>query len=221
MNVLMAGHFSLLLLSLSLTGCSYTRVITHIESAPQTQKPPQLSEVKVSYNSWDLRQEWLSENSSKTVSTALLDVLHEYGIQDVVQSDKYEPDRLNISIYELESDMTWGSRFIGFPLGMIASMTCFILPAHLREVYPIEVHIVDPEQSGSRRLTIIRSSWTQSQWMWLGFAFFAGGPLGENSLITGHSRMDWREAIDSLHVSTLRSSLRPILRKVLHERAKT
>lgn len=221
--------------SVSLSGCSYTRV-----AAPRgesTEKPAALAKtVKVSYATWDMEMDahehhgerayeprpGSKEATAGNVSeTALVALLKEYGVQDIVSSEKTEDGRLHIAVYELDAKPSPLTRAVGLPWGLVSSFSMFVVPFRVREIHPLEVQIVDSRKLGAERLRVHRVEWIQDDWMWFGFALFKSADDDDSVLFareTANRSIDERaDAHRRLKTTGMRRALRPVISGVLAE----
>lgn len=197
----------------------YSRIVWPKSDAANEVRPAAVEPIKVSYTTVDLGTYENPHDSRKTTSPALLAILKENGVNDVIQSDRFEEDRLNISIYALGPRMSAGTRFVGFPLGILAGITFFILPARGSMINPIEVQIIDPRKESAKRLKIHHSEWIQVDWMWAGFAANKGFVEDDRVLVgnsdysspAGNNSLRW----ERLETTGIRRALRPIIEEAL------
>jgi hypothetical protein len=97
--------------------------------------------------------------SSGVIEKALLDSLTAYGIHDVIKSEKLEQDRVNIIAYVFDVKPSKISRYIGLPWALISLGTLFVVPNYEEQVYPVEIHVINPSSEYDKQLKIIRSEY--------------------------------------------------------------
>jgi hypothetical protein len=202
-----------LLAGISLAGCAYSRVAWPPDdhAAKTAVSRP---EIKVSYTIRDVfvRPKDKEPKRERPVESALLAVLRENGIEDAISSEWFEPERLNIIVYQFEGGPTLGNRLL-FPLWMVSGASFFLLPLEERTSHPLEVHIIDPKRDGPARFQIRRVKWILDHWVWHGFGLFK--PFVKDDSARYGAGPTSTGVFQRLETTGIKRALRPVIAEAL------
>lgn len=142
-------------------GCSskviYPEVSTHAEMVTSQYFSPE-SKVAISVT---------CGYGKSDIVESLRDSLSEYGVADVIESDVYHQDRININVYVMSVVGSDETKYTVVPLSLISAATYFLIPIYDRSKTPVEIHVVDERLARSEQVKIVQTHYTVRQIVWL------------------------------------------------------
>jgi hypothetical protein len=198
---------TIMLLWLMLSGCHIKLVMPEADGMP-TRETKDLSRFKFSYSVSNLD----GNAFRRDTEAALLAVFKARGITDVVKSQKFEQDRINIVVYELQSQQTDLSRYIDLPVSLIALGTLFLVPYYYESEHPVEIHLINPAREQDKQITIIRTGYQLKILGWLPHLFRLG-----NEASTGDDEAYSFAPGGKASVKVRNTGLRRILEQVIDQ----
>lgn len=189
--------------ALFLSGCFYTKLVKpEIPiGAPGPAPSSAIDAVRISYK-------------VKGVPSALkplLDTFSALGIQDVKESEKTEKGRITLLVYPLEVKSGKTDRYIGFPWGVVSFATLCLVPYHFEEIRPVEIYVIDPAREYDKQISVVRTEYETTNWMWMPFLLSSGVSTGGDVAHGTGSALDkviytaWRRMYTQVVADALKS----------------
>ena len=158
--------------------CSYTKVVKpELQSTPcDLTKFHQKDEIKYSYYTYSSHAVVMGDKRLEPAEYALLESFSKCGIRDVLKSESFLDDRINIIIYMFDSKVKsgyTGGYFGGF-WNVLAMWTLTIFPSYFESRQPVEILVINPKRE-DKQITTVHTEYVSEIWTWLPFAFKTPG----------------------------------------------
>jgi hypothetical protein len=122
------------------------------------------------------------DDYSHHVEKALLDSFSAFEIHDVIKSEGFAQDRINIIIYALDKKQTTRiGRYVGFSWALVSMVTLYLVPMEGILIYPVEIHLVRPDREVDKQFRSIQTQYVIDGWTWLPLLFKGNQEKGDDA----------------------------------------